>query len=270
MSALPDFLRDTEWKGATQEPLTGDASARRYFRLRTEKATAILMDASRVSGTVAPFIQIAEHLGRLGLSAPNILRRDVNNGFLLLEDFGDETFSRLLDKGFSAEELFTLGTDVLISLHKQPNAVPHGLRSYSPQAMLGDAELYLSVHGISGKGEGEFRNAWNEILPVAHEVPTSLLLRDYHVANLMLLGGARRSSPRGFVGFSGRLPGAGDLRFGFTARRRAARFAGRSQGKKWWRVISMNFPAWTGRNSRRPWPSCRRCGTRGCWRCLRN
>ena len=195
MSALPDFLKTPGWKDATREALTGDASPRSYFRLRAEKGTAILMDASRACGTVAPFIQIAEHLDGLGLSAPNILRRDVNNGFLLLEDFGDETFSRLLDKGFSAEELFTLGTDVLISLHKRPNAVPHGLRSYSPQAMLGDAELYLSVHGISGKGEGEFRNAWNEILPVAHEVPASLLLRDYHVANLMLLNtreGVRR------------------------------------------------------------------------------
>jgi hypothetical protein len=33
----------------------------------------------------------------------------------------------------------------------------------------------------------EFRSAWREALPLAHQVPTSLLLRDYHAANLMLL-----------------------------------------------------------------------------------
>jgi aminoglycoside/choline kinase family phosphotransferase len=33
----------------------------------------------------------------------------------------------------------------------------------------------------------DFRAAWRAVLPLAHQVPASLLLRDYHVANLMLL-----------------------------------------------------------------------------------
>jgi N-acetylmuramate 1-kinase len=187
MSALPDFLNDTEWKDATREALTGDASPRRYFRLRRGKETAILMDASQVREIIAPFVRIGEHLFELGFSAPKIFSEDKEGGFLLLEDFGNETFARLLDNHFDAEELFSLATDVLATLHKQSNTAPEGLRIYSPQAMLEDAELYLKVNNNSGAGEIEFRRVWREVLPLAHEVPASLLLRDYHAANLMLL-----------------------------------------------------------------------------------
>ncbi len=201
MSALPGFLKDTEWKDATREPVTGDASARKYFRLRKVNETAILMDASHARETVPSFVLIAGQLSKLGLSAPKIIASDVARGFLLLEDFGDATFSELLEKGFDAEELFTLGTDVLITLHKQPDAPPHDLRAYRPQKMLEDAELYLAVHEISEKGAEEFRREWLEILPVAHQVPASLLLRDYHTANLMLLPGREGVGRAGLLDF---------------------------------------------------------------------
>ncbi len=62
MKLPPKFLENTKWKAAAFDPLTGDASSRRYFRLQNGDETAILMDASRVLGMVAPFIQINLHL----------------------------------------------------------------------------------------------------------------------------------------------------------------------------------------------------------------
>jgi N-acetylmuramate 1-kinase len=187
MNSLPKFLENTKWKAAAFEPLTGDASARKYLRLRNGNETAILMDASLAREIVAPFAQIALHLGKLGFSAPEILARDDENGFLLLEDFGDETFSQLLENNFDAEKLFALATDVLIALHKNPRAIPKDLRIYSPQKMLADLELFLDVHEVSEQGKAEFKKVWLDVLPLAHQVPASLLLRDYHVANLMML-----------------------------------------------------------------------------------
>jgi aminoglycoside/choline kinase family phosphotransferase len=187
---VPKFLEGTKWANAKIESLTGDASARRYFRLRNRNETAILMDAARVSEIIAPFVQINLHLQQMGFSAPQIFERDAANGFLLLEDFGDETFAQLLDKKFDEEQLFALATDVLVALHQKPNTIPKTpthLRIYSPEKMLGDLELYLDVHNISEAGRGEFQKIWLAILPLAHQVPQSLLLRDYHVANLMWL-----------------------------------------------------------------------------------
>jgi len=187
VNALSNFLEDTAWKGAVLKPVAGDASARKYFRVRKDGKTAILMDASRVRVTVAPFVQIGEQLNQLGLSAPRIFAGDIENGFLLLEDFGNETFSQLLENDFDSETLFTLATNVLIALHKKPSAAPEDLHAYHPQKMLDDLELFLDTHEVPENGKAEFRKVWLEALLLAHQVPASLLLRDYHVANLMLL-----------------------------------------------------------------------------------
>lgn len=182
------FLDSAGWD-TFAEPLTGDASPRKYFRLRKAGQSAILMDATRALASVAPFVRLDEHLLRLGFSAPAILARNEAKGLLLLEDFGDVTFARLLDNGAEPEKLFTLATDVLVALHQQPQAIPDGLRAYHPDKMLEDIELFLDwcTPGISEMGREEFTTAWSEVLPVAHRTPASLLLRDYHVANLMLL-----------------------------------------------------------------------------------
>ncbi len=208
MVKIPDnsareFLNAAGWGGAAPEPLTGDASTRKYFRLRRDNQSAILMDASQNLDSVAPFIQINLHLRQLGFSAPAILARDESNGLLLLEDFGDSTFARLLDNHGGAEELYTLATDVLIALHRNPGAIPTGLRAYHPEKMLADIELFLEwcTPSMSEAGRAQFRAVWREVLPAAHQVPSSLLLRDYHVANLMLLPARQGVQQAGLLDF---------------------------------------------------------------------
>jgi hypothetical protein len=230
--AAPRAFTAAHWQTAASEPLTGDASARKYFRLRAENQTAILMDASRVPDSVPPFLRIAAHLRQLGFSTPEILARDTENSLLLLEDFGDATFALLLEKNgclspslpcnggegrgeeaqlfpanapspqpsprlggarepvsISGDALFTLATDVLIALHRQPQAVPENLRAYHPEKMLEDIELFVQwrTPQVTALEKEDFRAAWRTVLPLAQRVPESLLLRDYHVANLMLL-----------------------------------------------------------------------------------
>jgi aminoglycoside/choline kinase family phosphotransferase len=184
-----EFLNTAGWGNAACEPLTGDASARKYFRLQKDKQSAVLMDASSVLESVAPFIHISRHLHQLGFSVPAILAQADKNGLLLLEDFGDDTFARLLNNQGQPERFYTLATDVLIALHQHPQAIPKGLRTYHPEKMLEDIGLFLEwcTPAISEAGQAEFKTVWREVLPLAHQVPTSLLLRDYHVANLMLL-----------------------------------------------------------------------------------
>jgi N-acetylmuramate 1-kinase len=190
MTPLQQLLDLTVWRDSALEPLNGDASARKYFRLRMGSDTAILMDASSIPEIILPFAVIGVHLKFLGFSVPHVFASSPKDGLMLLEDFGDETFSRKLDNDFDAEKIFTLATDVLIALHKKPEALPvmrTEWRSYHPQKMLGDVELFVDVHEIDVAGREEFRKIWLEVLPVAHQVPASMLLRDYHVGNLMWL-----------------------------------------------------------------------------------
>lgn len=197
------FLSRTAWTSAACQPLTGDASVRKYLRLRQDNQTAILMDASAIPESVAPFIQIGLHLRQLGFSAPAIFAQDETQGLLLLEDFGDDTFARLLERSAEPGALFALATDVLICLHGRGGAIPKGLRTYHPEKMLADLELFLEwcTPHISDAGKAGFRAAWREVLPLAHQVPASLLLRDYHAANLMLLPGREGIQRAGILDF---------------------------------------------------------------------
>jgi len=192
-----EFISRAGWSNTTIKSLTGDASARRYFRLTRGSETAILMDASQNLESIAPFVFVDEHLRALGFRAPEILARDLAHGFLLLEDLGDNTFARLLESGRDPEELYRLAIEVLIALHQKPAAIPSGFRVYDPVKMLADIELFLEwrTPNISNPAKDEFRAAWSEVLPLAHAVRGSLLLRDFHVANLMLAddnAGSRR------------------------------------------------------------------------------
>src|SRR5690606_216327 len=104
----------------------GDASFRRYERVHLDDRTAVLMDAPPPMEDVRPFLAVGRHLRRLGFSAPEILAEDAERGLLLLEDLGDDTFTRLLARGVDESALYALGIDVLIALHRLPagEAVP--------------------------------------------------------------------------------------------------------------------------------------------------
>ncbi len=192
-----------EWRDAAREPLAGDASARTYVRLRNGAQTAVLMDAWQNRDSIQPYVRMSQHLCRLGFSAPAVLARDEAAGFVLLEDFGDDTFARLLEDGHELEPLLTLAADVLIALHQQPQAILDGLRAYDPVAVLADLEVFLEwrTPGLSTAGSEAFRNAWREALPRAYRVPGSLLLRDYHLGNLMLLSGRKGIRQVGLLDF---------------------------------------------------------------------
>src|SRR5579863_9068836 len=110
-AALDAFLARCGWADATRSPLAGDASFRRYVRLRRGADTAMLMDAPPPHEGVRPYLVIARLLSSLGYSAPQILGEDVAAGFLLIEDFGDRTYTRALGEGVSEAALYESAVD---------------------------------------------------------------------------------------------------------------------------------------------------------------
>src|SRR6476646_6767899 len=94
----PDFLAASGWAGAQILPIAGDASFRRYFRVVEGNRSAVLMDAPPPHEDPRPFVAVAEWLASVGLSAPQILARDMDKGLLLLADFGEQRLREFLDE----------------------------------------------------------------------------------------------------------------------------------------------------------------------------
>ena len=206
-----EFLAACGWEGARVEPLAGDASFRRYFRVVEGGRTAVLMDAPPAREDVRPFVAVAEWLQSVGLSAPEILARDIEHGLLLLDDFGDWRLREMLDANPSLErDLYELATDVLVHLHKYPpmDGLPvHGMKQWLEELSL-FTDWYCPALGLSVNVEG-YRAAWMEALgPVEEDgLGPVTVLRDYHAENVMLVRGREGVRHFGLLDFQDALVG---------------------------------------------------------------
>lgn len=191
------FLDQAGWGDAIHQPLPGDASFRRYVRLRNvDKRTAMLMDAPPPRENVRPYLAVARLLRRLGFGAPAIYGQDAENGLLLLEDLGDDTYARLLACGEDEAPLYTLAVDVLIGLRRRFNAqemkAAKFLAPYNDKRLIDEAALLIDWYWpaitetpVDPALRAEYLASWDKVVPIARKLPATLVLRDYHVDNLM-------------------------------------------------------------------------------------
>ena len=207
----PEFLAASGWEGAEILPLAGDASFRRYFRVVQGERSAVLMDAPPPHEDPRPFVDVAEWLASVGLTAPQILARDMEKGLLLLGDLGDWRLREFLDQDPSREtELYELATDVLIHLHRHapmPGLKPHRLEQWLEELKL-FTEWYCPAVGAEVDLEG-YEAAWREVLePVANDgLGPVTVLRDYHAENVMLVRDRAGVAHFGLLDFQDALAG---------------------------------------------------------------
>ncbi len=200
-----DFLAGAGWAEARRVRLAGDASDRRYDRLTGPAGTAVLMDAppGGVDDTAA-FVRIARHLAGIGLSAPRILAEDTAQGFLLLEDLGDDLYPRTVaHDGASERQLYETAADVLRHLQSCP--APSGLPDLSPAGWADAATLAIHWYGRAATGTSADDCAFTACLATLiaryADGPRVLILRDYHAENLLWLPGRSGLARTGLLDF---------------------------------------------------------------------
>lgn len=202
---IAEFLQQAGWGAADRRHLAGDASDRRYERLRLGAATAVLMD-NPPGGADDPeaFARMARHLRGLGLSAPAMLATDLRRGLLLLEDLGDDLFARLLQTDPAREEIFyAAAVDVL--LHLQAAPPPPGLPDLPARDWATAARFAPDWYAVAATGETPDADAFHAALEAAltahADGPRVLILRDYHAENLLWLPGRRGLAQVGLLDF---------------------------------------------------------------------
>ncbi|HTQ33541.1 MAG TPA: phosphotransferase [Stellaceae bacterium] len=212
-AVIARFLAAAGWDGSRPIPLAADASFRRYFRVAEGECRAVLMDAPPPHEDVRPYIAVSGMLRSHGFSAPEIFAEDTEQGLLLIEDFGDDTYTRLLARGADEAELYALAIDTLVALQRAMAEAP-AVPPYNEDVLLREAALLVEWYAatvlpapLSPALCEEYLALWRAVLPLAATPAPTLVLRDYHVDNLMLLPGREGVRGCGLLDFQDALCG---------------------------------------------------------------
>lgn len=187
-----EFLQAAGWGAAEVRPLAGDASFRRYFRVVEPSRQAVLMDAPPEHEDVRPFLSVADLLLESGFSAPAVHARDLANGFLLIEDFGDRLVGPVLRAEPHLEApVYGQAVDLLSALHAaaNPAALPPYDRAVLTREVMLFPDWYAKAAGIPVDTDAylaAWDAVWGDVLAETARNPV-VTLRDYHAENLMLL-----------------------------------------------------------------------------------
>jgi aminoglycoside/choline kinase family phosphotransferase len=187
----------TEWldriglRARSTAPASADASFRQYFRVVTDTGSFIVMDAPPDKEDTGPFVRIAQQFRKIGLNVPEVIEQDLDNGFLLLSDLGQQTYLGLLDAG-NVERLYGDAMDALMVLQIGTDTDPDFLPKYDRRLLLDEMALFrdwlLRQHlGLDLNDEQlrSLQDSFDFLASSTLEQPSVWVHRDYHSRNLM-------------------------------------------------------------------------------------
>lgn len=181
-------LNDTN---LTIHPLAGDASFRRYARIHSNNKSYMLMDAPPDKENSLPFVQIDQWLDEHGVRVPHIVAKDLEQGFILLEDFGDVLLSTVLNEQ-TVDQYYAQAMKQLIGLQQLPTD-SQVIPVYSHEKLVSEMALFhewfLKFLNIEPTEQEQalIQQTYQLLADTARAQPQVVVHRDYHSRNLMVL-----------------------------------------------------------------------------------
>ena len=172
------------------EPASSDASFRRYFRVKAAEGQFIVMDAPPDKENIEPFIRIAGLLSSSRVNVPAIYQQNLTDGFLLLEDFGSQSFLDQLTT-CNATDLYRSAFDTLFNLQTNKLIENSGLPDYNEPLLQRELAIFEDWFLNQLLDIQIPASIWETVRTIlvttALEQPVTCVHRDYHSRNLMFL-----------------------------------------------------------------------------------
>lgn len=189
LAQLDDWLRKVLTAAPFQiEPASADASFRRYFRVVTQDHSLIAMDAPPAREDSRPFVKIAGILSRAGLNVPQVVEADLQRGFLLLTDLGQQLYLQSLQRHSRVREMYHDAIDALVTM--QADVSPDALPPYDHAQLMREMRLFpdwlLDRHLKISFDEVALNDAMEFLASAALAQPRVFVHRDFHSRNLIV------------------------------------------------------------------------------------
>ena len=190
MKQVSEYIQTTPYREYDISIASADASFRKYYRLTKGNRSFLLMDSSLEKESLKPFLDVTQRLKNAGVNVPEIYKKNLSLGYLILEDFGDvHLLSQLNATNF--KPLYKRAIDEII---KMQEADTTGLPLYDKAFLHFEMDLMQEWYLEKNLGltliqtqltllEKTLENIANAVL----EQPKNIFVhRDYHSRNIML------------------------------------------------------------------------------------
>ncbi len=190
MNQIESWLAELGWKDVRIEVASSDASFRSYYRVYKDNNSFVLMDSSRQKESLAPFLDMQARLFSVGVRVPQVIEKNLEFGFLILEDFGStHLFDALNDN--NKKEYYKKAINEIVSMQK---ADVDGLPLYDKEFLIFEMDLcyewYLNKHLNIQLDAEKLSILTNIIETIADEIlaqPGGVFVhRDFHSRNIMI------------------------------------------------------------------------------------
>ncbi len=186
---LRTWLSENGYEKASITDLSGDASFRRYYRVKKKNLSYVVMDCPPDKEDLNSFILVTDKLNKAKVNVPNLYEVDQENGFLILSDLGDDLYSKKLD----SETVYCLYTDALEAIVKiQTRTDLSELESFDGLYQEENnlfIDWFLGNHleiNLDDKYLNSINTEFNKLNATLKEIPKTFVHRDFHSRNLIV------------------------------------------------------------------------------------
>ena len=185
-------------------PIAGDASFRTFYRLVSNKSSKIIVSAKKEKyKNLIAYTAINKFLRRNKILAPNLYTHNFSKGIIIVEDFGDLSFYKIILKKKNKLPIYKKLINLLIKIQrikpkskiKNINNGSHKLKKYSNKYLFRESNLFFDWYlplFLSKKKALNIKRDSNKILSKLYNrlnfSNSYFVHRDYHVQNLMKVG----------------------------------------------------------------------------------
>lgn len=190
MNKIYEWLKQSAYKEFIIEKSLADASFRKYYRLRKDDKTALLMDSSLEKESLNAFLRVHKKLTDADVGVSKIYIEDLELGYLILEDFGSTHYLDILNDG-NFQTLYTKAINTILKMQKADvSNLPLYDKAFLHKEMDLMQEWYLEKllnKTLTKQEQNLIFTTLDNISKVVLEQPQGVFVhRDFHSRNIML------------------------------------------------------------------------------------
>ncbi|MFL2543809.1 MAG: phosphotransferase [Alphaproteobacteria bacterium] len=190
------------------------ASHKKIYRFKNHNEGTILVDFSYNYNDYLSFLEINKFLSMINISVPKIFVTDDTKSIIIMEDFGNNRYDKLINT-IDPKEILIDGINSLIEIHNSQKPIENKfLKKYDLATFTVEiaefADFYLSKKNIRKDVVDEFFYIWKSEFENLNFNWDSFVHKDFELSNLMHLSQRNGHLKCGildfqnaFIGFSG-------------------------------------------------------------------